>query len=560
MKKKYTWLIVVLAAGGILLSTVFQGCKSEGEGDSPKMDSAVKNSFYPVTSRLDRGGQFYMYASSERFIKGIETLGGKIRAILETQASKHDDGKQALVLFDFASKTLKDLGLSEISGIGISSVAVEKELDHSKIVVHHYKGNGNGLIWNLMEPAPHELETLRMLPADTVLASAGDFRVKTLWQWINKVAAASNIPQVKQAVASIEPGLKRMDIHLDKILDSLAGRAGFVIQLSRSRKDSIPVWKVKADLPEPSLAVFFKVKNDYLFNFLKEKLKFAKFKNEDGKKSLHLPVPPLPVNVKPVIVQAEGYLFFASNDLLVNEILEAKKAGQGLISTDEFKRMSQNIPDRGNGVRFVSSRFFKTYVDFQKNLVKASGEPVPPGVKAVFDLYPENFSLYGVIQNGPEGTVFIVNHSMGMETLFLAQAAFVTGVVAAIAIPNLVVAKSKGGQKAAMGDLKSVSIAVQSYIVDHEKAPPGKTTGDLEKLLVPFYIKHLPLKDPWGNDYLYRLGTGDDKTGFALACAGKDGVFDGWDQRGVYIVTTLEGFNNDIIIVDGKFVYGPKVK
>jgi type II secretory pathway pseudopilin PulG len=165
-----------------------------------------------------------------------------------------------------------------------------------------------------------------------------------------------------------------------------------------------------------------------------------------------------------------------------------------------------------------------------------------------------------VLQNTDEGTVYMLNHTMGFESMILLPAAAAAGIVAAIAIPNLLTALQKGKQKATMGDMKSAAMAIESYLTDNYKAPEAKSFAELNPILSPFYIKILPLKDAWGNDFHYYHGTGDKKDEYAIGSGGRDGVFNGWDQAGFYLVTTMNGFDSDIIFANGNFVYGPKVK
>jgi hypothetical protein len=115
-------------------------------------------------------------------------------------------------------------------------------------------------------------------------------------------------------------------------------------------------------------------------------------------------------------------------------------------------------------------------------------------------------------------------------------------------------------QRTTMITIKSIANAIRSYIIDHQKAPEAKTFAGLKPGLSPRYIKKLPLKDAWGNDFHYYHGTGDKKNEYAIGSAGNGGAFNGWDQSGFYKVTTVKGFDNDIILANGRFVYGPVTK
>jgi len=129
----------------------------------------------------------------------------------------------------------------------------------------------------------------------------------------------------------------------------------------------------------------------------------------------------------------------------------------------------------------------------------------------------------------------------------------IIGIIAAIAIPNLLTALQKGKQKATIGDMKSIGTAIESYLTDLYIAPQ---TGPLTTHLSPFYIKIFPQRDGWGRNWGYQAE--DDI--YSLGSGGKDGSFSGWSQVGEYIVTDFGMFDNDIIFSNGQYTYGPKAK
>jgi type II secretory pathway pseudopilin PulG len=560
MKKVLISLLVGLIIGAVGVYFLLE------KGILQKVTGTVtpseKNSFYEVTSKLDKGGGLYLYVSTEKLIKSVDEFANKLRKLIEQEVAKSEAKETAglgVSIFDFVYGLIKNCGLMEISGIGVSSVALDSNLYQSKCVVHHYKGNGKGLIWQLMEEKPHELEGLKLLPADTVLAGFSDFKIKELWQWIKKEVEASNLPPVKKAILSVEPALEMQGIPLDKLLDSFAGRNGFILSLDSKKKSTIPMGKAMVEIPEPAIAIVFAVKDDFLFNLLQDKLPFAKKSEEKDIKKLEIPVPPMPILVQPVILQNEGLLILASNNQIVDAMFAAKESGNGLIATEEFKKLSANIPKKGNRFGFVGSRLFQVIMDIQKKTMEASKKE-EPAAKEFMKLFQKEWTLYSVLQNTDEGVVLNFNHSLGLESFVLLPATAAAGVVAAIAVPNLLTATQKGKQKATMGDLKSISLAIDSYITDNLEAPQGNTLAEIRDKLQPFYIRELPLKDAWGNDFLYTHGTGDKKDEYAVASPGKDGVFNGWEQTGSYTVTQTEQFGYDIIISNGIFTFGPTVK
>ena len=562
MKKINILLMIGVIIGSIILIFTMYQCSSNSEAAGERIPSAKKTSFDEVTSKLNPGGSLYLYVSTEGLIKAVDEFAQNLRKLLETQLSKSPEGnKEALTIFDFVFGLIKKSGLMEISGIGISSVALDEQLNHSKVVVHHYKGKGKGLIWQLMKGSPHELTALNMLPADTVMAGFADCKLNVLWQWIKKQAETSGLPDVKKGILSLEPMLLQQGIQLNQLLESLTGM-GYLISLDSSTKCPIPIGRMAVEIPEPAIAIVFFVQDESLFNLLQARLPMAKPLEEKGMKKLQFPAPKMPFTLEPVIVQKDNMMILASNSKILDTMFAAKEKGNGLTTTEEFKKLSQRIPGKGNSFRFMSQRFLQTFLDIQKKIVQmtkgADGKDAP--AKEMFDLFAPKMALFGVLQNTESGTIFTLNHTMGFESLILLPATAAAGIVAAIAIPNILSALPKGKQKATMGDMKTIGIAIESYITDNYKAPEAKTLAELNPILSPFYIKVLPLKDAWGNDFHYYHGTGDKKDEYAIGSGGKDGVFNGWEQTGFYLVTTVKGFDNDIIFTNGQFVYGPKVK
>jgi general secretion pathway protein G len=86
----------------------------------------------------------------------------------------------------------------------------------------------------------------------------------------------------------------------------------------------------------------------------------------------------------------------------------------------------------------------------------------------------------------------------------------IIGILAAIAIPNLLNAVQRGKQKRTMGDMRALALAIESYNVDNAMLPtascpsgqfatPGPAlVDDSFTNLVPTYISQPPLHDGWG--------------------------------------------------------------
>ena len=142
----------------------------------------------------------------------------------------------------------------------------------------------------------------------------------------------------------------------------------------------------------------------------------------------------------------------------------------------------------------------------------------------------------------------------------------IIGLVAAIAIPNLLVALQKGKQKSTMANMRNIGTAVESYVTDNYISPGGGTitiVAGLLPFLIPFHTSALPIKDHWGADFVFTsglIGTGFEDSYSIISYGRKStpGVID--TTKNNYEVTSIEHFNNDICFSKGSFTYGPKLK
>ena len=75
----------------------------------------------------------------------------------------------------------------------------------------------------------------------------------------------------------------------------------------------------------------------------------------------------------------------------------------------------------------------------------------------------------------------------------------IVGIIAAIAIPNLLNAIDRGKQKRTMADMRSIATAIETYAVDQEVYPTTTDVYELSRMLSPDYIRHVPGFDGWEN-------------------------------------------------------------
>jgi type II secretion system protein G len=140
----------------------------------------------------------------------------------------------------------------------------------------------------------------------------------------------------------------------------------------------------------------------------------------------------------------------------------------------------------------------------------------------------------------------------------------IIGILAAIAIPNLLNAVQRGKQKRTMSDMRALATAVEAYAVDNNNYPAaacnaGLFTGGTDQVLAtnsftnltPTYIAQPPKTDGWGRFMYYALsGTSSE---YRISSTGRDGG----GLAGLFCGTTTN-FNNDIVYANGTFIQWPE--
>lgn len=128
----------------------------------------------------------------------------------------------------------------------------------------------------------------------------------------------------------------------------------------------------------------------------------------------------------------------------------------------------------------------------------------------------------------------------------------VIGIIAAIAIPNLLHALQRGRQKRTMSDMRTIATAAGAYEADASFFPRAVASiSDLETHLVPSYIKVVPTRDGWFTQmHAESTATGNHYT---LVSYGKNKAAEAFGGYG----TLTNHFNADIWITDNEFVQLP---
>jgi len=129
----------------------------------------------------------------------------------------------------------------------------------------------------------------------------------------------------------------------------------------------------------------------------------------------------------------------------------------------------------------------------------------------------------------------------------------IIGIIAAIAIPNLLNAIDRGKQKRTMADMRSIGTAVESYAVDNNFYPKNYSSfsAGLIGNLAPIYIKTAPANDGWNN--AWQFASSSTGAQYTITSFTKDGITDGTATGG-----QTGDFNCDIVFAQGQFFKWPQ--
>ena len=125
----------------------------------------------------------------------------------------------------------------------------------------------------------------------------------------------------------------------------------------------------------------------------------------------------------------------------------------------------------------------------------------------------------------------------------------IIGIIAAIAIPNLLNAIDRGKQKRSMADIRSIGTSIEEYSIDNNVYPVAANIGALGGLVEPIYIRNAPDNDGWGRAFGVASVVGE----YTVCSGGKDGGACVTDAGGA-----TSSFNDSITFSGGVFVQWPE--
>ena len=460
--------------------------------------AAIQNSFWAVNQHLDLGGSLYLYLSTEQVLAKLDGYLDAISALADAAGQQVGEGErqQIAMAMDMGRTAYEQVGVRDISGFGMSSFALEKDLKRNMMVLHHYPERKNGLLWKMMGAQSHDQQILKMLPADTVVAIHADLDVVTGFDWMRKFITDTAPPEI---VAEFAKGLAQMNqaIKFEDLLRSTDGEMGFFVTLNDAKQIAVPLppdapQGLNLSFAEPGLALLIKVKDDQLMKIITAQLQnpelaeMVKQSQEGGETLYTMATPPLPVDIdlSPTLMKAGDYIVLTSSQKLAKDIL-AVKAGEneGLAGTAEFKRLTDKMDLKGNQLHFISSRLGMEFGKLTKLGMAAAEEQANAGGPAeqkIFEMMKkfagvdndQHAGQLSVLRVTPEGVVMESRSSgdaMGAARLVMVGG---VGIAASMLLPALAKAKVKANAMKSANNAKQLGLGLIVHTQDNDGRLP----------------------------------------------------------------------------------------
>ncbi len=230
------------------------------------------------------------------------------------------------------------------------------------------------------------------------------------------------------------------------------------------------------------------------------------------------------------------------------EAVPQRPAGTDLRAGADFKRVAAHLDQRPISLLYLNLPKLAAMLrdsGFVQGMAASN-----PESKAALDVWLKGDRLgigWGSTSLAVDGGVRTTG--FGPELL---SGRYFAGIVAAIAIPNLLNAIDRGRTKRTMADMRSLATSIEAYAVDNNHYPQTQgwaTAEALAAVVAPTYIKTVPAADAWEHPFKV-FSNGQD---YVIVSAGPNGVVD-HDWTPPIDGSIGPQATDDIVFTDGTFL------
>jgi type IV pilus assembly protein PilA len=444
--------------------------------------------FLAVSKHLDLGGTLYGYVDVDG---DVMKVAGGLQGVLQQLAKAQPQ------VAPFASQNyteiFKELGLNDIKAVGVSSMPDGTGYFQNKTFFYS-PGERHGLMASLGgKAAPFALVGLAPADADVYAETELDLAVvyKTVKAVVGKVAGEPASGQMEEALKKAGQGAA---LSILDLIYGLKGHAAFVMKLDPEKTFSFPPGSQGVSVPKFSFLLAVEGVAAPVESSLKE-TPFFKASEADGLR-LYEFAQPSPIDGLTILIAAKGStLYLATSKEFLTQCLTQKS---GLAETAAFREALSHVGTEGNGLGYVSPRFFSTLRKLETLNPNLPADAKSSIQYALQSLPSPDRPLVSVRTNLPDGILVrsYWNRSLKADVAMVAVYNPVTiGILAAMAIPAFEKVRTSSQEKAIINNLRQLEAAADMYYLEN-----GKASATYTDLVGPTrYIK--VLQPVMGEDY-----------------------------------------------------------
>jgi len=463
-----------------LLCAAAVGLPATAAPAKPRDPAAVRQTYEDISSRLDQGGDLFIVANVEGILEEWVALMIDLVKLAPPQPGVPNN--EALQNIQKISGFLKKNGFYAVNGFGMSAVPRADQRNDLKAFINRDADAALLPLWRgMVGVSPCAMACLNYLPKDTVIARSGTADFQHLWKMIKDgITEIGGAEAATGFNASMTAATAQLGVSIDQIIGSLAAEAVISFQLSTTAKSPVPMGPAMIEIPQPTMLLVAAVNDNTIIDTIKRifatqlKMPLPEVKVEDATvHTLPLPIPsPIPVQI--TLATHGKYLIIGSTTEAVTTAIKTSKTGNGLRTLPEFVQMVPEANRDNNGIVFVSARLGKTIGEVQAQVMSKIPNG-PPQNKDQMDfmqkIMSEQFSSAsgGVIMNYRSGIKFSGTSTASGRQVIAGMVAAPVGMLAAIAIPSFVKARSTAQHNSCINNLRQLDASKEQWAMANNK-------------------------------------------------------------------------------------------
>lgn len=484
---------------------------------APRTPELARAQYDTVISRLDTGGDLLIFANIDGL---LEELISSACDMMEMIPDQTDESKQIKATLAKLPLFLKKQGFYAIEGIGISSIPRADGLYTTKTFVSRKQEAASTPLWRSMVGLKQRrLTGLDFLPSDTVMASVGANDLKQTWKLvktgITELAAPATVEGFNQGI-TMATMVVGQDV--EKLIASLGDENFFSLQLSPTATVQIPAGPDQTiTIPSPSLLIGIGVSDNTLATVLEASITKTGMPLQKTTVSgstintLNLPIPsPVPVSL--TFASHNGMLLIGSTQKVVTDAIISYTKKNGLVADAAFIKTFEGLPLKNNGLSYVSQRLSDTIAEVQSKFMASTTTDMDPQQTKMLEnmMKMQGFGpSAGVTLNWKSGVLSQGVGSLGGRKLVSGAAVAPIGMIAAIAIPSFVKARTTSQKNSCINNLRQLDSAKEQAAMannwtNEQEIMPGST--EEEKVLQYIRGTMMPICPDGGSYTLNTIG------------------------------------------------------